>query len=74
MTARPPRLRLAEHCKHRAAAESLVSAQQLLEGEELALAKVTAGNAWSGARVRPGIGDASPPRRRWPCCSCTTRP
>ncbi|XP_075268723.1 LOW QUALITY PROTEIN: nuclear mitotic apparatus protein 1 [Opisthocomus hoazin] len=31
---------LQKHCKHRAAAESLVSAQQLLEGEELALAKV----------------------------------
>ncbi|NXF41915.1 NUMA1 protein, partial [Nyctibius bracteatus] len=36
---------LQKHCKHKAAAENLVSAQQLLEGEELALAKVTAGQA-----------------------------
>ncbi|NXL68746.1 NUMA1 protein, partial [Chordeiles acutipennis] len=31
---------LQKHCKHKSAAESLVSAQRLLEGEELALAKV----------------------------------
>ncbi|XP_042648345.1 nuclear mitotic apparatus protein 1 isoform X2 [Tyto alba] len=31
---------LQKHCKHKSAAESLVSAQKLLEGEELALAKV----------------------------------
>ncbi|NXH10648.1 NUMA1 protein, partial [Bucco capensis] len=31
---------LQKHCKHKTAAESLVSAQELLEGEELALAKV----------------------------------
>ncbi|NWS78086.1 NUMA1 protein, partial [Crotophaga sulcirostris] len=32
---------LQKHCKHKAAVENLVSAQELLEGEELALAKVT---------------------------------
>ncbi|NWS63703.1 NUMA1 protein, partial [Chunga burmeisteri] len=31
---------LQKHCKHKSAAENLVSAQELLEGEELALAKV----------------------------------
>ncbi|KAM6144692.1 LOW QUALITY PROTEIN: nuclear mitotic apparatus protein 1-like [Phoenicopterus ruber ruber] len=31
---------LQKHCKHKSAAENLVSAQKLLEGEELALAKV----------------------------------
>ncbi|NXS30668.1 NUMA1 protein, partial [Pomatostomus ruficeps] len=31
---------LQKHCRHRLAAESLVSAQKLLDGEELALAKV----------------------------------
>ncbi|NXD85327.1 NUMA1 protein, partial [Halcyon senegalensis] len=31
---------LQKHCKHKSAAENLVSAQNLLEGEELALAKV----------------------------------
>ncbi|KAM9247939.1 LOW QUALITY PROTEIN: nuclear mitotic apparatus protein 1 [Leptosomus discolor] len=31
---------LQKHCKHKAAAENLVAAQKLLEGEELALAKV----------------------------------
>uniref|UniRef100_A0A8V5GTD6 Nuclear mitotic apparatus protein 1 N-terminal hook domain-containing protein n=1 Tax=Melopsittacus undulatus TaxID=13146 RepID=A0A8V5GTD6_MELUD len=31
---------IAEHCKHKSAPESLIPAQQLLEGEELALAKV----------------------------------
>ncbi|NXK83701.1 NUMA1 protein, partial [Amazona guildingii] len=31
---------LQKHCKHKAALESLIPAQQLLEGEELALAKV----------------------------------
>ncbi|NXI47576.1 NUMA1 protein, partial [Galbula dea] len=31
---------LQKHCKHKSTAESLVSAQKLLEGEELALAKV----------------------------------
>ncbi|NXS54093.1 NUMA1 protein, partial [Brachypteracias leptosomus] len=32
---------LQKHCKHRSATENLVAAQDLLEGEELALAKVT---------------------------------
>ncbi|NXT34468.1 NUMA1 protein, partial [Pelecanoides urinatrix] len=31
---------LQKHCKHKSAAENLVSAQKILEGEELALAKV----------------------------------
>ncbi|OPJ90058.1 hypothetical protein AV530_010269 [Patagioenas fasciata monilis] len=31
---------LQKHCKHKSAAENLMSAQKLLEGEELALAKV----------------------------------
>lgn len=69
-------LHVSELCKHKLAAENLVSAQKLLEGEELALAKVTVGYAQlrAGADASHGLSDASLPRCRLPCCSCTTPP
>lgn len=69
-------LHFSELCKHKLAAENLVSAQKLLEGEELALAKVTAGCALlgAGADAGHGLSDASLTCCRLLCCSCTTPP
>lgn len=53
-----------------------MSAQELLGGEELALAKVTAGHALflDDTVDQPGVGDTYLPYFRWPCCSCITPP